>query len=319
MPFVQGKCENCGGILVVDPDQKAANCPFCGVAYVVQDSINYYNTTINVGTMHAEVVNVSDESTSEGRLKAAAAFMKLEQYNDAENEYRTVTKLTPQNHLGWLGIIEARTHNYTRRIKSAGEIDILRKLTVPVIKLAPAGTGKQLIRKFEEYISNEEKKNADDRVQFDKDLKQYKSQTAPVLDKILVQRGNLTNSMTQNAQAISSFESLANQTRNIKKNYAGNWFVGIALTIVSIIIMRYFHEDPPVGLVIGGIVLIPGILIMLVPIFARIGKAAKISSYENKAERLKAKQKKLQEQYQKLEEQRNSLPLPPRFDFNEYR
>jgi predicted RNA-binding Zn-ribbon protein involved in translation (DUF1610 family) len=50
MPFVQGKCESCGGILTVDPSLKAANCPFCGAAYVVQDSINYYKTTIQVAT-----------------------------------------------------------------------------------------------------------------------------------------------------------------------------------------------------------------------------------------------------------------------------
>ena len=59
MSFVQGKCESCGGILTVDPSLKAANCPFCGTAYVVQDSINYYNTTIKVETMHADVVNIT--------------------------------------------------------------------------------------------------------------------------------------------------------------------------------------------------------------------------------------------------------------------
>ena len=79
MAFVQGKCESCGGILVVDNSLKAANCPFCGTAYVVQDSINYYNTTIKVDTMHANVVNVSDESSSDGRIKAGDALMKLEQ------------------------------------------------------------------------------------------------------------------------------------------------------------------------------------------------------------------------------------------------
>ena len=64
MSFVQGKCENCGGILAVDSSLKAANCPFCGAAYVVQDSINYYNTSIKVDNMHADVVNITDESSS---------------------------------------------------------------------------------------------------------------------------------------------------------------------------------------------------------------------------------------------------------------
>ena len=42
MPFVQGKCESCGGNLTVDHNLKAANCPFYGSAYVIQDSINKF-------------------------------------------------------------------------------------------------------------------------------------------------------------------------------------------------------------------------------------------------------------------------------------
>ena len=86
MPFVQGKCENCGGILEVDSSLKAANCPFCGVAYVVQDSINNYNTTIhNVESLHADVVTVMDESSSEARLKAGFAYIKISKYAICKN------------------------------------------------------------------------------------------------------------------------------------------------------------------------------------------------------------------------------------------
>ena len=59
MPFVQAKCENCGGILAVDSDQKAAICPFCQMPYVVRDAINNYNYVINNNTsINAESVNV---------------------------------------------------------------------------------------------------------------------------------------------------------------------------------------------------------------------------------------------------------------------
>lgn len=122
MAFVQGKCENCGGILAVDPSLKAAICPFCGTAYVVQDSINNYNTTIKVETMHANVVNITDESSSEARLKAADAYMKIGEYSKAEEEYTKVTELTPQNYKGWLGLIDSCTFHYTKRIKSADKL-----------------------------------------------------------------------------------------------------------------------------------------------------------------------------------------------------
>lgn len=162
MPFVQGKCESCGGILAVDPSLKAANCPFCGTAYVVQDSINYYNTTIKVETMHADVVNVSDETTSEGRIKAADAYMKLGKFAQAEADYRKATELTPQNYKGWLGLIESRTHNYRLRIKSAKELKTLDEYAKPVRMFAPKESCADILKKFEAYRKGEIEKNTNE-------------------------------------------------------------------------------------------------------------------------------------------------------------
>lgn len=80
--------------------------------------------------MHADVVNVSDERTSEGRLKAAKAFMKLGKYANAAEEFKRVTELTPQNYLGWLGLIESTTNNYSKRIKYNTERKILEDLKI---------------------------------------------------------------------------------------------------------------------------------------------------------------------------------------------
>ena len=44
MPFVQAKCPECGGVLAVDADKKAAVCQFCGEPFIVQEAINNYNT-----------------------------------------------------------------------------------------------------------------------------------------------------------------------------------------------------------------------------------------------------------------------------------
>ena len=153
MPLVQGKCENCGGILRVDSNLKAANCPFCGVAYIVQDSINNYNTTIhNVESLHADVVNVLDESSSEARVKAGFAFIKIGKYDLAEKEFSYVTRVAPQNHLGWLGLIESQTNNYTKRIRSARELRKLRDYSKSVLAFAPLGQGEGLLKKFTYYI-----------------------------------------------------------------------------------------------------------------------------------------------------------------------
>lgn len=160
MPFVQGKCENCGGILTVDPNLKAANCPFCGVAYVVQDTINNYNTTIhNVETLHADVVNVLDESSSEARIKAGFAYIKIGNYDLAEKEFANVTRVAPQNYLGWLGLIESLTVNYTKRIRSARELKKLKNYSKSVLTLAPIGKGNDLLKKFTYYVAAEEEHN----------------------------------------------------------------------------------------------------------------------------------------------------------------
>ena len=187
MSFVQGKCENCGGILTVDPSLKAANCPFCGVAYVVQDSINNYNTTIKVESMHANVVNVSDESSSEGRLKAGDAYMKLGKFDQAEAEYKKVTELTPQNYRGWLGLIEACTFNYTKRIKSNYEINKIREYAKTIQIINSGNNDNGILSIFDAYINAEIAKNN----QEIEELNKRKSQNTEKLNELEIQKQQL--------------------------------------------------------------------------------------------------------------------------------
>lgn len=78
MPFVQAKCPECGGMLAVDADKKAANCQFCGEAFIVQEAINNYNTyneTINnYNTTHqygdGAVVNVYENKSKDFVIEA---------------------------------------------------------------------------------------------------------------------------------------------------------------------------------------------------------------------------------------------------------
>lgn len=184
MPFVQGKCESCGGILTVDPSLKAANCPFCGSAYVVQDSINYYNTTIKVESMHADVVNVSDERTSEGRLKAAKAFMKLGKYANAAEEFKRVTELTPQNYLGWLGLIESTTNNYSKRIKYNTERKILEDYAKSVIVFAPDSKSEELLADYNKYIEIENKKNEQEITELNEELTKLNDERSQLKNQI---------------------------------------------------------------------------------------------------------------------------------------
>ena len=61
MPFVNAKCTNCGAPLEVDNTKKAAICPYCGDAYIVEDAINNFTTNnyTTVEHLHANVVNLN--------------------------------------------------------------------------------------------------------------------------------------------------------------------------------------------------------------------------------------------------------------------
>ncbi len=242
MPFVQGKCENCGGILAVDPSLKAAICPFCGAAYVVQDSINYYNTSIKVENMHADVVNITDESSSEARLKAGAAYQKIEKYDLAEKEYLFVTKMAPQNYLGWLGLIEARTHNYTKRIKSAKELKIIDDYSFSVSTLAPNGSGDALIEKWKNYLESEETRN--------------KTEKEGLLSKISEQE-NKIKELEDEAQNVAG----KNGQKHMRLNYLGahypiynnnvtglSMFLSVAgslLVLLGLLVLIVYPKDDP--------------------------------------------------------------------------
>jgi len=184
MPFVQGKCENCGGILTVDPDLKAANCPFCGTAYVVQDSINYYRSTINVENLHADVVNVVDENSSEARLKAADAFLELEQYDKAEQDYRKVTEIAPQNCSGWVGLIRSRTHDFKARIKSDGALNELEECGKSVTHLKSDETEDTVSDKLGPYIKSQKDKNESELKDLRAQMKGLKDEKAQLESRV---------------------------------------------------------------------------------------------------------------------------------------
>lgn len=113
MAFVAAKCTSCGGTLQVDNSKKAAICPYCGSAYVVQDAVNNY--MMSVQNLHADVVNVHDDRATKARLEAGEAFLKLKQWEKADGAFKDACDLTPQNYLGWWGRIRALTEEFTIR------------------------------------------------------------------------------------------------------------------------------------------------------------------------------------------------------------
>lgn len=135
MPFVQAKCENCGGLLQVDSSKKAAICPYCGTPYVVQDAINNYIT--NIGNLHADVVNVSNDTSAKARIDAAEAFMKLHKYDDAQKAFAEVSMLTPQDYRGWWGQVRAISKEFTEKLDNKSALDKVYSLYKSTLVFVP--------------------------------------------------------------------------------------------------------------------------------------------------------------------------------------
>ena len=78
MPLINAKCPNCGGGLKIDNDKRAAICPYCKEAFVVQDAINNYithnitNNVTNIEHLHAESVQLS--SVRDFEIRAGILF-----------------------------------------------------------------------------------------------------------------------------------------------------------------------------------------------------------------------------------------------------
>ena len=159
MPLVQAKCESCGGILQVESSLKAANCPHCGSAYVVQDAINYYNSVTNIEHLHASVVNVVDESSAKARLEAADTYIKLKKYEEAYKEYHNVVLIKPQDYRGWWGMIVAKTHEFEGHVKSESMLVELDDYARSVNTLAPYPSKEDMLSRWQLYLTSERELN----------------------------------------------------------------------------------------------------------------------------------------------------------------
>ena len=301
MPFVQGKCDNCGGILTVDPSLKAANCPFCGVAYVVQDSINNYNTTINIDSIHADVVNISDESSSSGRLKAADAYMKLEQYDKAYSEYKRVTELAPQNHLGWLGLIASHTQNYAKRIYSRNELQILKDYSKSVLLFAPNGSGKELLLKFNTYTESEDAKNADKLESINLEMSEQKAN----LEQLNKQEDETKNSLETNKNERISLQSIINAPDGIKNVLL--FSIGTFITIFGLLLCHMVISAAVNGQkfsFVGFIFALSIILVGGIPFYRIIHRKIQIRYMKRRVNELLAEHSKILEELNGIQKQK---------------
>lgn len=130
--YTELKCKNCTAPLKIDIARKTAVCPYCKSEYAAEDIVNHYITnnvvtnTTNIANMHADVVTILDESSSEQRLNAADQWMLFNEWGKALSIYAEVCETTPQNYRGWNG--RALAESNLLAVSLPGEISVLDDL-----------------------------------------------------------------------------------------------------------------------------------------------------------------------------------------------
>lgn len=150
MPLVKAVCTNCGGSLDVDSSQKAAICPHCKQAYIVEEAINNYTT--HVEHLYADNVTINDDRTAAARLEAGEANLKLRHWPEAEKVFIEVCDLTPQDYRGWWGRIRAITHEFTADLFHGDEIAALNNLFNSVSTFLNGPEKSEVDQTFDSYI-----------------------------------------------------------------------------------------------------------------------------------------------------------------------
>ncbi len=150
MPIVPAKCTNCGAPLQVDSGKKAAVCPYCNEAYIVEEAINNYNyvTYQTTNIAHADVVQVSDDHGAQASIAAGKKFLELKEYDNAKLAFMEASNLAPQDYQGWWGQVQA---DFGKRI-IVPEYDVRYR---NALETAPAEVVSQIEDEYRSLVARE--------------------------------------------------------------------------------------------------------------------------------------------------------------------
>jgi len=94
MAIIQLICKNCGGRMDPDNSLKVCHCNFCGTKHIIKDEV-VKNTIINNYVQSVKNVN---ELVEDGET-----FLKLKQFNKANEKFKAAVDIDPKNSRAWLG------------------------------------------------------------------------------------------------------------------------------------------------------------------------------------------------------------------------
>ena len=101
MKLVSALCPNCGRSLDLNPNDRAALCPYCNTPFVVEDAVRSYRNR-QADSPHA---SSQKNSRDNALLLAAQANLKMGDYQIAGRKFLEFLKVHPGQWAGWWGLI----------------------------------------------------------------------------------------------------------------------------------------------------------------------------------------------------------------------
>lgn len=156
MTLVPAICTQCGSKLEVDPSREAAVCPYCKTPFITQKAINHYNTTnvTNIGSVHAEVLNVTDDNSRDNRVKSGETFIRLNDYVSAEKIFGDLTKDCPYDYRGWWGLIRVYSVDFSDMTIDGEKLSSIAQLYQKAIAVASIDEKKAIEPQYEAYYNS---------------------------------------------------------------------------------------------------------------------------------------------------------------------
>ena len=156
MTLVPAICTQCGSKLEVDPSREAAVCPYCKTPFITQKAINHYNTTnvTNIGSVHADVLNMTDDNSRDNRVKSGETFIRLNDYVSAEKIFGDLTKDCPYDYRGWWGLIRVYSVDFSDMTIDGEKLSSIAQLYQKAIAVASIDEQKAIEPQYEAYYNS---------------------------------------------------------------------------------------------------------------------------------------------------------------------
>lgn len=245
MPLLEGKCNNCGGIIKFDSNSKTGSCPYCNTPYLAEDIINNYNTYNSYNISHANIQMVN-ENTVEKKLNNAELYLtKIKNFEKARQCFEEVTEEAPDNYLGWWGLVRTYTMSFTATKLGTEMMSLLEYYANNALVVAPENKKSSLQDTWQKYHDNS--------LQYSNDLIKQKEELDAQMQNICKEQESLSKTIESKNKVYNFFSTC--------KSVSGF----ILFSIIAAIVCFIFHFSTV------------GVLLIVVPIaisiFGAIGSS----------------------------------------------